>query len=192
LLVGDVMGKGVHAASLMGRLRAAAQVLVSVDPSPCAVLDGLNDVLIDMDTDRVATVAYVLIDSRASQARVALAGHPPPVLVSVDGASCRCLGDQNVSPLLGLPDAERSETVVDLVPGVAVILYTDGLVETEDGSADGLQRLMKNAKEAQRDGASIERLADALLETSSPVSDDDVALLVARIVEVSQPAVGED
>lgn len=192
LIVGDVMGKGVHAASLMGRLRDAARVLVSVDPQPSAVLEGLNEVLLGLETDRIATVAYVLVDATNLTATVGLAGHPPPVLLEPAGEGAALVGEASVSPLLGLPAVSRSQAQISVSPGAALVLYTDGLVESREGISDGLERVLAQAQSVMRENPSADVLADEILKIAPASSrNDDVAVLVARITERATPTLGE-
>ncbi len=182
LIVGDVMGQGIPAATLMGRLRDSTRILVSVDPSPAAVLDGLNEIVLSAATDQIATVAYALVDPAALKVTIGLAGHLPPVLVP-HGAAAQTIGLAGSSPLLGLETRHRPEATVALEAGCALILFTDGLVEDRTGVADGVTRLLSEATELAASGTDCERLASALLKIGqSGEQADDIALLVARLL----------
>ncbi|HVQ87881.1 MAG TPA: GAF domain-containing SpoIIE family protein phosphatase [Actinomycetes bacterium] len=185
LIVGDVMGKGIKAATLMGRLREASRVLVGVDPSPANVLDGLNDVLISADTDQIATAACLLLEPSRRKVTISLAGHPPPVAVAPDGTATT-LGDKTaLSPLLGLlptTGTSRPQIVESLTIGSVLIAYTDGLIEDKSGITDGLNRLLATCSELHEQNLNVDAFARALL-ASRPAGDltDDIALLVARL-----------
>ncbi|MEO8106819.1 MAG: GAF domain-containing SpoIIE family protein phosphatase [Actinomycetes bacterium] len=183
LVVGDVMGKGIEAASVMGRLRDATRVLVGVDPSPTAVLQGLNDVLIDAGSERIATVAYLLLNPAAGTARIARAGHPPPVLVRKGGAA-ELIGDVGLSPLLGLPVDERGEDTFSVASGSTIVLYTDGLVETRDGLQPGTERLVGVAATVCRAESPMSTVLDQLMiGLRDNVRRDDVAVLLVRVTD---------
>jgi serine phosphatase RsbU (regulator of sigma subunit) len=182
LIVGDVMGQGIRAAALMSKLRDSTRILVSVDPSPTAVLDGLNEVVLSAATDQIATVAYVLVDPEALRVTIGLAGHLPPVLVP-HGANAVAIGQAGASPLLGLETRNRPEASVSVDAGSALILFTDGLVEDRTGVADGMTRLLSEATKLAARGNDSELLASALLEIGQSAEQaDDIALLVARLL----------
>jgi len=83
VVVGDAMGKGLHAAAVMGQLRTALRALAVANPAPSSVPHGLDRLTSDLDIDEIATIAYVLVDRRSGTARVARAGHLPPLLASL-------------------------------------------------------------------------------------------------------------
>jgi hypothetical protein len=126
VVIGDVMGRGVPAAAVMGQLRTAARTCAKLDLRPADVADVLDGLLVDLDQDSIATCIYGAFDPHTRELRVASAGHPPPVLRSPDG-SVRTL-DLDVSAPLGIGDAKR-EVSVQLPPGSVLALYTDGLIE---------------------------------------------------------------
>ena len=91
------------------------------------VLDALDRVTLDLDPDEIATVAYILLDLDTCVARVARAGHLPPLLVTPDGQVTPVYAGG--SPPLGAPSDRRAEAVVDVPVGSLLVLYSDGMVE---------------------------------------------------------------
>lgn len=177
IVIGDVMGRGVPAAALMGQLRTAARTCARLDLRPGEVLDVLDGLLRDLDQDSIATCVYAAFDPHTRQLVLASAGHLPPLVRSPDGA-VRALPVE-VSAPLGLGDPSR-ETTVQLQPGALLALYTDGLVEVRGSDLDaGIARLCAVIGEGP---GGLEALADDVMHRmSSTGSDDDVALLLARV-----------
>jgi PAS domain S-box-containing protein len=177
VVIGDVMGRGVPAAAVMGQLRTAARTCAKLDLRPADVADVLDGLLVDLDQDSIATCIYGAFDPHTRELRVASAGHPPPVLRSPDG-SVRTL-DLDVSAPLGIGDAKR-EVSVQLPPGSVLALYTDGLIEARGSDLGaGIAALCRTVAEGPQ---GLEELADAVMATVSG-SLDDVALLLLRVPE---------
>jgi serine phosphatase RsbU (regulator of sigma subunit)/anti-sigma regulatory factor (Ser/Thr protein kinase) len=180
LVVGDVMGKGLRAAAVMGQMRTAVRSLASADPAPTAVLRGLDRLHSMLDVDEIATVAYVLLDAETGTARMARAGHLPPILVDAGGAT---LLESGGSPPLGTPNPQRWEAEVVVPPGGVLVLYTDGIVEDRATGLDGLEAFVELVgATTQRKRGDVDALATELLvATSANQRQDDIALLVARM-----------
>ena len=181
LVVGDVMGKGLHAAALMGQMRTTLRSLTVVDPSPSAVLTAMDRVAQDLDPDEIATVVYVLLDPSTGAARIARAGHLPPLLATADGRTTAVYGGG--SPPLGAPSGERGEAEVHIPLGSLLVLYSDGMVEDrETGLEPGLTDLIRSVTQlAGRRRPDLEPIADTLLGAADrPGRDDDITLLLAR------------
>jgi hypothetical protein len=181
LVVGDVMGMGLEAAALMGRLRTATRVLASLDPSPVAVLQGLDEVIAGLDDGEVfATVVYVLLDLEAGTAEIARAGHVPPLLLTDAGAAFVSAGG---SLPLGGPVGPRVSATVPVPPGSTVLLYSDGLVEWHpDGVAAGLEELRVGFESSAARCPRPDDIAAAVLAHAPEPRPDDIAVLVARLV----------
>jgi len=185
LLVGDVVGKGVRAATAMGVLRQSVRVLVDVDPSPSAVLDGLERVLEGEDRS-FATVVCLLLDPAAGVVTVARAGHPPPVLVEADGRTS--LLDDGLSPPLGAGVPAHPQATVPMPAGSVIVLYTDGVVEDRTGDIEErLSRLRLHLSTAVASGAGLDRLADAVVASRPATHPDDIAVLVAKVCPLLSP-----
>jgi serine phosphatase RsbU (regulator of sigma subunit)/anti-sigma regulatory factor (Ser/Thr protein kinase)/PAS domain-containing protein len=179
LAVGDVVGRGLRAATTMGQLRSALAALALSVRSPAQVLDDLELFVRQVDGARLGTVVYCVLDPAAGTLRYACAGHPPPLVLHPDGTTVYLQGGR--SPLLcALPPQllrRRPEGEHVLAPGDTLLLYSDGLVERRRESLDvGLRRLATLAADyaAADDDMWCERLVDDMLAGSG---DDDVALL---------------
>jgi anti-sigma regulatory factor (Ser/Thr protein kinase) len=141
LAVGDVVGRGTAAATVMADVRAAVRAYTLVDPDPPRVLSRLHRFVESAgDAERLATLALVVVDAARSCAEVALAGHPPPVLVAADGGVR--VPEVPPGPPLGVADGPWPVVQVPLRPADVLALCSDGLVESPAMPAvDGLQRL---------------------------------------------------
>ncbi|MFB6578880.1 MULTISPECIES: SpoIIE family protein phosphatase [unclassified Streptomyces] len=180
LVVGDVMGHGVHAAATMGQLRTATRTLADLGLGPARVLRHLDHITAELD-GTIATCVYATWDPHRSRCRVALAGHPPPVVIR-SGQAPRLLVLPTGVPLgtggLGRTDFEN--TVLDLLPGDRLVLYTDGLVETRDDDLDDRLDLLLHllAEPGLSPEATCDRLLAALRHHDAA---DDVALVIAHV-----------
>jgi serine phosphatase RsbU (regulator of sigma subunit) len=180
LVVGDVIGMGLEAAALMGQLRTATRVLASLDPSPVAVLRGLDEVLEGLtEGDVFATVVYVLLDLDAGTAEIARAGHVPPLLLTPAGAA---FVSQGGSLPLGAPVGPRVSATVAVPPGSTLLLYSDGLVEWHpQGVAAGLEALRVDFEGSAPRCPTADDVAAAVLTHAPEPRPDDIAVLVARL-----------
>ncbi len=144
IVVGDVVGKGVLAAAAMAQLRNALRVYAMDGLKPTTVLAKLNR-LADTTGPSFATVLYAIVDTTTQTCRYASAGHPPPLLVRADGSAEYLEGGRSI-PIGVHADVQYSQDVVQLEPGDAIVLYTDGLVERRGSTLDeGLEQLRSAA-----------------------------------------------
>jgi serine phosphatase RsbU (regulator of sigma subunit) len=181
LVVGDVMGKGLHAAAVMGQMRTTLRSLTTVDPSPSVVLTAMDRATQDLAPDEIATLAYVLLDLSTGVARIARAGHLPPLLAGPRGPVA--VLDDGGSPPLGVPCEVRAEANVVVPPGHLLLLYSDGMVENrETGLEPGMSHLVRSMQQlARRRRTDLDAVATALLaKARGPAGDDDITLLARR------------
>lgn len=177
LVVGDVMGSGINAATTMGRLRTATQTLSRLSLEPAEVLGHLDEITAGLDP-WFATCVYVAYDPGAGRCRVSTAGHLPPVLIPEGGEPV--LLDLPAGAPLGVGGVPFSDVTVPLGPGDRLVLYTDGLVETREDDIDS--RLATLLGLLRTPDASLDATCDRLLrELRDPDGHDDVALLMARV-----------
>ncbi|SOD84168.1 PAS domain S-box-containing protein [Streptomyces sp. Ag109_G2-15] len=194
LVVGDVVGHGIHAAASMGRLRAAARTLASLDLEPDEVMTGLDDLVSLLATELEAnaddnqsafeqvlgaTCLYAVYDPVSQHCSLARAGHPAPLVSTPDGEVT--VLDLPAGPPLGLGGLPFETYDLDLPEGSLLTLYTDGLLEARNGDID----------------AALEHLGACLAHTTEPLEQtchtvveallpkdhlpsDDIALLIAR------------
>ncbi|MGW6736535.1 SpoIIE family protein phosphatase [Streptomyces sp. NPDC055013] len=178
LVVGDVMGSGIDAATTMGRLRTATHTLASLDLEPARLLQHLDKITEGLDHS-IATCVYVVHDPQQRQCRIANAGHLPPARLR-PGHSPQFLELPTGVPL-GVGGVPFSTTTVDLEPGDRLVLYTDGLVETRQHPLD--ERLAALLELLDGPDRPLEEVCDLLLRTlHQPENSDDVALLIARVL----------
>ncbi len=144
LLLGDVSGHGLEAATTMASLRHAALAYAVKEPTPAAVLESLSAFVASTPGHYFATVMCALLDVETSQMRLASAGHLPPLLIT--GQESEFVA-QRTGPAIGVsPAASYEETSVATPPGATLIAYTDGLVERRGEILDvGLKRLRDKA-----------------------------------------------
>ncbi|MFF3326715.1 SpoIIE family protein phosphatase [Streptomyces sp. NPDC002889] len=178
LMIGDVMGHGIGAAAVMGRLSATVRALARLDLSPIDVMHQLEAVLADLADPMLATCLYTVCDPATGRCSITRAGHPPPVLVEPDG-TVRLLDVPPGVPL-GVGGTGFTTTEITVQPGSLLALYTDGLIEARRSDIDErLDELTRLLKQPARD---LSHLCDSLITHLAPASaDDDIALLIARI-----------
>ena len=191
LVIGDVQGHDVHAASIMAQLRTAVHAYAAEGHRPDAVLARASHFLAGLDDDRFATCVYLEADPERGVLSIARAGHPHPVVRMPDGT---CLIRHVAGGLpLGLMPEEEDYPVTDVVlqPGEVMLLCTDGLIET--GGHDmfsGWVRVRDTMSPGPADD--LEEMADNLIRAvHGPAShsgpghladrrEDDIALLLVR------------
>ncbi|MEV0562300.1 SpoIIE family protein phosphatase [Dactylosporangium sp. NPDC050588] len=178
LVMGDVMGRGVPAAAVMGQLRAAVRAYARLDLPPADVLEFLDGVVRDLREDQIVTVVYAVYDPGERSLTYANAGHLPPLLL-LPGGTVRPLTVSG--PPLGTGPLTLSEERVELPVGALLTLYTDGLVEHRDRDLDtGIGALAAHVSTLTGPLADVpDRLVDALLPDGP---DDDITVLLARVV----------
>jgi PAS domain S-box-containing protein len=183
LVVGDVVGHGLRAAAMMGQLRNAFRAYGLAEASPAEVMARVNRLVISGGEEAMATVLYLVLDRETGDVSFSSAGHPPPLVLSSDGATF-LEGGRSVPVGAAEPGIFR-ETSTVLPPGATLLLYTDGLVERRDAPLDErLNELAVAAVDGEQDLKSLSRsVLRRMLGNEDPI--DDVALLVVRPRPVS-------
>ena len=179
LIVGDVTGHDIHAASLMGQIRTVTRTLATLGLSPVEVLTWLDAMISEMGAEAGATCVYAAFDPDTRRCVIARAGHPPPALVLPAG-TVDFLDLPTGLPLgVGGAAFESVEFVLD--PGSVLVFYTDGLIESRDTGIDtGLDKLAQELAA----GSVIPftpQCASNLINRLVADPADDIAVLVARI-----------
>jgi anti-sigma regulatory factor (Ser/Thr protein kinase) len=190
LVVGDVVGHGIHASATMGRLRTAVRTLADVDLPPDELLTHLDDLVIHLTSDDSsgvrddpyageigATCLYAVYDPVSRVCTLASAGHVPPVVLLPDGTVS--VVRLNPGPLLGVGGLPFESTELELPEGSLLAFYTDGLIEAREHDVNlGLERLCEALASPL---PSLEVTCEAVLKALLPDRPaDDVALLLAR------------
>ena len=185
LVMGDVAGKGLAGASMVGRLRSALRAYALEGHDTGRVVERLNRLLwTEAEESQMATMLYAIADPAAGVVRWVNAGHPPPLMISGHGDAEFLRGEASV-PLGVLPFPTYTEVSAPMEPGSALLLYTDGLVERPgEHIDDGLAQLAACVREAAADDP--QRLLDHVLDALVPAggAPDDVALLTLKNLPV--------
>jgi PAS domain S-box-containing protein len=189
LVVGEVVGHGLHAAATMGRLRAAVHTLAALDLPPDELLAHLDDLAIRLTEEDDAaggpvacsvlgaTCLYVVYDPVSRRCTLARAGHPPPAVVSPDAVVD--FPDLPAGPPLGLGGMPFESAELELAEGCLLALYTDGLIQARDHDIRrGLDLLHRTLAQP---GWPLPKIREGVIEALLPDRpDDDVTLLLAR------------
>ncbi|MET7395778.1 SpoIIE family protein phosphatase [Dactylosporangium sp. NPDC005572] len=178
LVMGDVMGRGVRAAAVMGQLRAAVRAYARLDLPPADVLEYLDGVVRDLGEDQIVTCVYAVYDPGERSLTYANAGHLPPLLL-LPGTAPRPLTSSG--PPLGTGPITLAEERIELPVGSLLTLYTDGLVEHRDRDLDsGIFALAALVGDIAGPLGDVPDQLVARLLPDGP--DDDITLLLTRVV----------
>jgi anti-sigma regulatory factor (Ser/Thr protein kinase)/putative methionine-R-sulfoxide reductase with GAF domain len=183
MTVGDVVGRGLRAAAVMGRLRSAVRAYaLSTRSDPAAILDRVDRMLRQFEPGEMATAVLGLLEPSFERLRLSLAGHPAPLVARDNGPATYV--DAPVDPPLGVAaSVGRRVTTVDLPPGGVVCLYSDGLVERRAVPLDARLRLLRETVSARPAEEVCTTVMVHLIGPDRPA--DDVALLAVRRLELA-------
>lgn len=180
MVVGDCVGHGLAAATVMGQVRSACRALLFGNPSPGAALAGMDRFAARLPGAQCTTVVCAVLDPDTGELVYSSAGHPPPILVYADGTT-RMLEEGHTIALGMRPHWARPEARVTLPAGATLLLYTDGLVERRRMA---LENGISRASDLVRDlrDCALDDLADQVMTGLAPAGgyQDDVALLLYR------------
>ncbi|MEI5008201.1 PAS domain S-box protein [Streptomyces sp. PmtA] len=184
ILIGDVMGRGLEAAAIMGQLRSAAHALAKTGMQPRQLMHALDSIVAELDgPDQLVTCCYLVVAPDAGEVTICSAGHLP-ALVAEPGEGVRSL-EAPVSVPLGVGDHLHQQTTVAIAPGSSLILFTDGLIETPAGDIEEqLDALIDALDLAFASAHDLETVVDEVLASVLPATDhhhDDVTLLLAQL-----------
>ncbi|MFF9913208.1 SpoIIE family protein phosphatase [Streptomyces sp. NPDC013457] len=178
LVIGDVMGRGVRAAAVMGQLRTAVRAYARLDLPPHEVLQLLDGLAAEIDASQIATCVYAVHDPNEGKLVYASAGHLPILVRDEDGTVRRA--EDPTGPPLGTGGWLHTSGSIALPPGSTAVLYTDGLVERRrediDEGVAALERALSGALGTPQ--VVCDRLLRSLGVTAE--HDDDVAVLVVQ------------
>jgi PAS domain S-box-containing protein len=193
--IGDVRGKGVEAASVTALARYTIRAVTLKDDRPSEVLAALNEAMLrQLPEDRFCTAACIRLEPRDGSAgvgvEVSCAGHPPPLVVRPGGpvGEIGCPGK-----VLGVfPDAELLDTSLRLMPGEALVLYTDGVTEARSPHGDffgegRLRHLLGSCAGCDAETVA-RRIKGAVLDFQEGYPRDDLAILILRATDRTTPA----
>src|SRR6202012_1801490 len=180
LVVGDCVGHGLTAATVMGQLRSACRALLLDNASPAAALTKLDRFAARLPGAQCTTAVCAVLDPDTGELVYSSAGHPPPILVHADG-TIRTLDDGRTIPVGLRPDRPRPEAHVTVPAGATLLLYTDGLVERRDSSLDeGITRASVLVRDVRV--STLDDVADQIMTRLAPTSgyQDHVAVVLYR------------
>jgi serine phosphatase RsbU (regulator of sigma subunit)/anti-sigma regulatory factor (Ser/Thr protein kinase)/anti-anti-sigma regulatory factor len=199
LVVGDVVGHGVAASAAMGQLRAVLTELLATEADLGQVLERADAFAARTPALRAATLALAVLDPTGGKLRYTACGHPPPLVIGVDGAA-RYLEGTGTGPLgTGSPPVLATSA---LAPGELVLLYSDGLIERPDRTiAEGMAELAVAAASAvagvaadqalalAADPAAAERVCQRTVELLTRTGRaDDITTLAVQLLADPVPA----
>jgi CheY-like chemotaxis protein len=180
VVIGDVQGHSLHAATVMGELRHALRAFAVEGHSPLVITRLVNDVLRRYHPGIIATLCLALLDPASGDLEVVNCGHIPILLVT--GAGATYLREGGL--LLGLPMHEPWVETAHLPPGGTMLLITDGLVEERSVFIDvNLEKLRMAAQEVN--GADVEAFSNHLTALFGPRQDDVAMIAVRRLPAAS-------
>ncbi|MFD4647853.1 SpoIIE family protein phosphatase [Streptomyces sp. NPDC058441] len=196
LVVGDVVGHGIHAAASMARLRAAVQTLADLDLPPDELLTKVDDLVVRLSDEAEAasdgpvvigaSCVYAIYDPIARTVTMARAGHPTPAIAHLDAPVE--FPDVPAGPPLGLGGLPFESAEIPVEEGSIIALYTDGLIEASDRDIDvGFERLCFALAHPDRP---LDEICDTMVRILLPDRpSDDVAFLIARTRALSSDCV---
>jgi PAS domain S-box-containing protein len=179
LVIGDVSGRGIPAASVMGSLRTAIRAYAVDRLRPAEIATRLGRLMDDLEGEQMVTAFMLMVNTRSGRGEYVRAGHLPGLVRDRDGAVRELMGTG--SPPFGvLPDIPIVTEEVEISPGSTVLLYTDGLIERRGVPIDeGVEELKAILG---RCPAAVEDCLEMILRELQPEpTDDDVALLGIRL-----------
>jgi len=184
IALGDVSGKGTGAALLMSSLHAAVRAQTQTSASICEVMSEINQYIYEnTPSNKFVTLFYGKIEPASGTLSYSNAGHNPPMLVRASGETLRL--DVGGLPIGMMPGTAYREGQVDLRPGDALVIYSDGITESVDGSGEefGEDRLLEVVKRNVGRSASgirdrVEEVLSRFVGTAAPV--DDMTLMIVK------------
>ncbi len=177
--IGDVAGRGILAASAMGRVRPALRAFVLDGYRPAQALEALDRLIRESERPELTTVFHLQFDPATGSAEYVRAGHPPALVRHADG-EVEALDGEGTPPIGILANVEFRPHETGLEPGSLLLLYTDGLIERRGTNIhESLDRLMSAFARAPEQP---DECVDWLLERFSEGAEaDDVALLAMSV-----------
>ena len=185
LVIGDVMGRGVRAAAVTGQLRAAVRAFARVDLTPADLLEQLEGIVQDIDDSQIVTCVYAVFDAADLTLSYASAGHLP-VLVSRGSDDLRLA---TTGPPLGAGFYGVDTVTLQLAEGDVLTFYTDGLVERRGNDLFADIDVLAALSSTLRDAPVADQIDRLVAAMETDVVEDDIALLIARVVGTGQDAV---
>jgi serine phosphatase RsbU (regulator of sigma subunit) len=191
LVIGDVTGRGAHAASITAVARYTLRTAAVLTDDPLVAMRMLNHALLARGDSALCSLAVMtLSEDRFEPVRLAVAGHPPPLLV--DGERVSEAADPD--PVLGaFHDAEWSISRAEVEPGQQLVVVTDGITEAQGPEGRfGEARLRAHLCGAADPALAVQRLEGSLHSFTEGRFEDDVAMLAIARSSQQRSAVTTD
>jgi serine phosphatase RsbU (regulator of sigma subunit) len=191
LVIGDVTGRGARAASLTAVARYTLRTAAVLTDDPLVALRTLNRALLARgDSALCSLAAMTLSEDRFEPVRLAVAGHPPPLLV--DGENVTEVA--GADPVLGaFEDAEWRISRAEVEPGQQLVVITDGITEAQGPEGRfGEERLHAHLGGATNPALAVQRLEGSLHAFTEGRLDDDVAMVAIARAPSGRPSVAAD
>ncbi|MFG1808120.1 SpoIIE family protein phosphatase [Streptomyces sp. NPDC049040] len=180
IVVGDCVGRGLEAATVMGQLRSACRALLLQDADPARTLMALDRFAAGIPGALCTTVFCAVLDPQSGRLTYSSAGHPPGILSPPDG-TVRLLEDGRSLPLAVRPGWTRPQGECTVPARATLLLYTDGLVERRGRTLDLGIGQAGEVVQGGRDTPVDDLATDVMTRLAPPDGyDDDVALLLYR------------
>jgi PAS domain S-box-containing protein len=190
LVVGDVVGRGIPAAAVMGQLRSAVRALADTGVSPAELIGALDGYSRRHSVGMMTTLVYAELDLGERSLRFSVAGHPPPVLQRAGEATFNTRARSLPLNPWGEP-IRRADGCLALEAGDTLWLYTDGLIERRRKGRDEMQQLLA-AIAADRSATLSEAVRSVARAVDDGDQDDDCCILALRLPRPSQSSYGVD
>ena len=184
-VIGDVVGHGVHAAAVMGRLRTGLRAFILDGRSPGDAVERLDELMRGFEHRQMATLFHLEIDLASGRAKYVRAGHPPALVRTPNGNVVELRG-RGSAPLGVLEDVGFEQVTAEVPPGSTVLLYTDGLIERRNLDLNvGIESLKVVLADAT--GSADEVLDRVTGELETERVPDDIALLALKVAPRQTP-----
>ena len=182
VVIGDVVGRGLMAAMVMGRLRSALRAYAIETSDPAEALERLDRKVRHFEAGQMMTILYGVLEPWTGRMELSSAGHLLPVLALPGGGAVSV--EARVDPPLGvLPLVTRHRIAVEIPLGASLCMFTDGLVERRHVPLDeNIDRLRKVVTATHPEVVCRSVLA-AMLDDDQATLDDVAVLVIRRIAQ---------
>jgi len=182
VMVADVVGHGVAAAMLVGKLSAEARFSLAVEPDPAKAVDRLNDAMCRMPVDKFVTMILVVFDTSTHEATIVNAGHMAPLHRHANGDIEEPGADIAGLPLGIVSGREYAKKTILIEPGDQLTMYTDGINECVDKagemySTERLLELIRKNPDADPAETGALIMADVQRHLGNGEQEDDMCLV---------------
>lgn len=187
VMISDVSGHGVAPAFITAMIKSTFDYLVSKESGPAAVFSRLNEEFSKIiETDHYVTACFAVFDFESMTCRYCNAGHPPQLIVHLDGSVTELEAN---NPIIGMLDTyEYEEASVSFAGGDTICFYTDGIIEARDGNdvlfgVEGVKASVRAAMSQSLDDMADRLITDLIQFMKDPYFEDDITMLFGQVIE---------